>query len=108
MKSKISILIFFGIFLCILFRFQIGDFLLSTFGKQSYGTVLSDVRSVKYVKPTFLYQFEIGEASYTGNSMLTDSLNIGKKICIIYLPIAPSVNRPALFLKKVCNNNKAP
>ncbi len=107
MKSKIRIIFFFTIFLCVVFRFQIGDFLLSTFGRICIGKVTSEVRSVKYVKPTFLYSFIVKNESYVGNSMIADSSLIGDEICIIYFPLMPSLNRPAKFLMKECNNNNA-
>lgn len=102
MKTKIITILFLGLFLCIVFRFQIGDFLLSKFGKTCKGTITSSARSVKYVKPTFLYQFIIDAHSYEGNSMMQDSSKIGNSICIVYLPLIPSINRPAFFLKKEC------
>jgi len=104
MKTKIIIVVFLGAFLSIIFRFQIGDFLLSKYGKTCTGIVTSNVRSVKYVKPTYLYQFTIDKSSYEGNSMTNDTSHIGKSICIVFLPLIPSINRPAVFLKKECNS----
>ncbi len=101
-NRNLGLLLFFTIFLLIVFRFQIGDFLLKNFGRLCVGTVISDVRSVKYVKPTFLYQFYLNDNRYLGNTTLSDSSKIGMNICIVYLPYIPSINRPAFLLNKEC------
>jgi hypothetical protein len=100
MKTKFALALFFILILSIVFRFQLGDFLLSRFGKTCLGIVVADTRSVNYVKPAFLYEFKVNEKSYFGNSMLIDSSDIGKSICIIYFPFMPSVNRPSENFKK--------
>jgi hypothetical protein len=99
-RTKSVVILLF--FICIVFRFQIGDFCLSNFGCKSNAIVIADKRYSRYQKPT-LYQFSIDGNHYYGNSMLTDSSEIGSTVCVIYLPILPSVNRLADFLGKDCN-----
>jgi hypothetical protein len=96
-KKGIGIFLFFGGFLCIVFRFQIGDFLLKKFGTTCHGILTNDARSAKYVKPTLLYSFKVDGDRYSGDSMIEDRSKIGDTICVGYLNILPSVNRPSEF-----------
>lgn len=95
------------LFLAILFRFQIGDLLLDGFGECGKAEITEELRSVKYVKPTYLYSFKIDDKQYDGNSKIEKGQRKNNEICILFLPLFPSINRPLNDNKShiACNCN---
>lgn len=98
-SSKWFLIGFFLLFAIILLRFQIGDALLGRFGNCTTAQLTSELRSVKYVKPTYVYRFWVSSKDYKGNSLIQRSDSAIKgDICVVYLPLLPCINRPARYL----------
>lgn len=106
MKNVVGTL-FVALFLVILFRFQIGDLLLNGFGKCGKAELTKELRSVKYVKPTYVYSFRMDNKQYDGNSKISEGHKVSDEICIVYLPLFPSINRPIKDINShiICNCN---
>lgn len=98
----IFIFLFVAGFLTVLFRFQIGDLLLRNFGQCAKAGLTSELRSTKYVKPTYMYSFQINGKMHNGNSMIEEgTANLQKQLCVIYVPLMPGINRPLSYFKTV-------
>jgi len=100
-KENIFLVCFLIIFLGNLFRFQFGDLLLNNFGECIEADMTSNLTSTKYVRRTFLYQFDDDSKIYKGNSYIDETKKLDKnKICVVYLKAFPSVNKPVKSLSK--------
>lgn len=102
MKSKLGMTTVSGLCLCLLLRYQVGDFLLTHFGTKAMAVLTRELRQEVYVKPTLVYHFEVGDKLYEGSSIIANQTRIGDTVCIVYLPVMPSVNRQAVFLNLPC------
>ncbi len=73
-------------------------------GSRCEAIITSDESSLvhRWTSNNYLYEFNIGDKTYTGNSLIRvgNSDKIGDKIEILYFDFLPSFNRPIYFYEE--------
>lgn len=101
-KTFIWLLVLLVGFLVVLFRFQIGDLLLKNYGRCATANLTTELQSVKYVKPTYVYSFYVAGKEHKANSRIEEkTASIPQQLCIVYIPFLPSVNRPLSYFQSL-------
>ena len=70
-------------------------------GNRCKGTITANESSLvhRWTSNNYLYEFKIGDKTYTGNSLIkvVDTELIGDSIEVLYFEFIPSFNRPVSF-----------
>lgn len=83
----------------------LGNIALKYYGKCSKAVLINETIQLRYQKPLLLYQFNVLDEFYKGNSSIEDLSKSGDSICIVYLNYLPSINRPISFFEEPINCN---
>jgi hypothetical protein len=84
------------------------DLFLKQSGHCIKAIITNEFTRIKYHKADYKYQFQIDGRVYTGNSLVTDHHRIGEAICVVYLGLSPTINRPVSYFDSFdgCKCNK--
>ena len=70
-------------------------------GNRCKGTITANESSLvhRWTSNNYLYEFKVGDKTYTGNSLIKEGNNdkIGDTINVLYFEFMPSFNRPLSF-----------
>lgn len=70
-------------------------------GNRCKGTITANESSLvhRWTSNNYLYEFKVGDKTYTGNSLIkvVDTELIGDSIEVLYFEFIPSFNRPVSF-----------
>lgn len=96
--------VYFGFCLCVLIyalSTPILTVILKHHGNRCKGTITANESSLvhRWTSNNYLYEFSLGNKTYTGNSLIKVGNNdkIGDTITVLYFEFFPSFNRPVTF-----------
>jgi hypothetical protein len=105
MKRVFGIIILIGIFLFFAERCS-SDIFLPKYGKCINSKISTQTYSRRWHKDEYLYELVIEGNSYFGNSGIEIDSSHQDSICVVYLPIFPSINmRRNYFINDGVNLN---
>lgn len=96
--------VYFGFCLCVLIyalSTPILTVILKHHGNRCKGTITANESSLvhRWTSNNYLYEFKVGDKTYTGNSLIKvgDIESIGDSIEVLYFEFIPLFNRPVSF-----------
>jgi hypothetical protein len=102
---KILGILFIAFFSLFFLKIGIGNYLLKGSGICTKAILTDQITGVRGHKDTLVYKFWINGKAYDGNSNVEDLSKAGSNICVVYLELMPSVNRPLSFYDESINCN---